>query len=61
MSALARVCKSVEAHARFVTEQVRRARKDAAFRSGLLARWTEFTSAPRPNLTPFRAGQLTRA
>ena len=39
MSALAHVCESVEAHARFVADQVRRARKDAAFRAGLFARW----------------------
>jgi methylmalonyl-CoA mutase cobalamin-binding domain/chain len=39
MSALARVCDSVEKHARFVTAQVRRAREDADFRAELLARW----------------------
>ena len=39
MSALRRVCECVEAHARFVADQVRRARKDAAFRAKLLARW----------------------
>ena len=39
MSALSRVCESVEAHARFVDDQVHRARKDAAFRTQLLARW----------------------
>jgi methylmalonyl-CoA mutase cobalamin-binding domain/chain len=39
MSALAHVCESVEAHARFVADQVCRARKDAKFRVGLLARW----------------------
>ena len=39
MSALGRVCESVDAHARFVTEQVRRARHDAAFRTELLERW----------------------
>jgi methylmalonyl-CoA mutase len=39
MSALARVCDSVEKHARFVAAQVRRAREDANFRAELLARW----------------------
>lgn len=39
MSTLARVCDSVAAHARFVANQVRRAREDAAFRAELLARW----------------------
>lgn len=39
MSVLARVCESVETHARFVADQVRRAREDAAFRDELLGRW----------------------
>ncbi len=39
MSTLASVCDSVERHALFVTEQVRRAREDAGFRAELLARW----------------------
>ena len=39
MSALARVCESVEAHTRFVAAQMLRAREDAAFRARLRARW----------------------
>jgi len=39
MSTLGRVCESVEGHARFVADQVRRARQDAAFRAELLERW----------------------
>ena len=39
MSVLASVCESVEAHGRFVADQVSRARKDAAFRDELLGRW----------------------
>ena len=39
MSTLAQVCTSVEAHARFVTGQMRRARTDARFRAELLTRW----------------------
>ena len=39
MSMLRRICESVEAHTRFVAEQVRRAREDATFRAELLARW----------------------
>ena len=39
MSVLSRVCEGVEAHERFVDEQVRRARKDAVFRAEVLARW----------------------
>lgn len=39
MSALALVCDAVKAHGRFVEEQVRRARTDAAFRNEVLARW----------------------
>ncbi|HEY5895434.1 MAG TPA: methylmalonyl-CoA mutase family protein [Chthoniobacterales bacterium] len=39
MSALCHVCDSVETHARFVADQIRRAREDAAFREELLARW----------------------
>jgi len=39
MSILARISESVEAHAREVAQQVRRAREDAAFRTKLLKRW----------------------
>ena len=39
MSALCCVCEGVEAHARFVTDQVRLSREDGKFRTELLARW----------------------
>jgi methylmalonyl-CoA mutase cobalamin-binding domain/chain len=39
MSTLTRACDAVEAHARFVANQVRRVREDDAFRAELLNRW----------------------
>jgi methylmalonyl-CoA mutase len=39
MSTLTRVCESIERHARFVQEQIRRSREDARFRTTLLRRW----------------------
>jgi methylmalonyl-CoA mutase cobalamin-binding domain/chain len=50
MSALARVCDAMEGHARFVAEQVRRAREDTTFRTELLTRW----NAIRENIGTLR-------
>ena len=52
MSVLARVCESVEAYARFVDQQARRARDDDAFRAGILARWNAIREAAGTVRTP---------
>src|SRR5205814_4228095 len=52
MNALARVCESVEAHARLVMEQVRRAREDPRFRAALLKRWKAIRQAAGTVRTP---------
>ncbi|EDY15898.1 methylmalonyl-CoA mutase, large subunit [Chthoniobacter flavus Ellin428] len=52
MSALARICESVEAHARFVREQIRRAREDSKFRAALLKRWRAIRASIATVQTP---------
>ena len=52
MSVLRRVCESVDAHARFVSDQVRRAREDADFRTELLNRWKAIRESIGTTKTP---------
>src|SRR5436305_1236972 len=52
MSVLGLVCESVEAHARFVADQVKRAREDARLRAKLLRRWKEIRNSIGTVRTP---------
>src|SRR5260221_8520286 len=52
MSTLARLIDSVDAHARFVAGQVRRARQDAAFRARMLRRWRTIRKGVGTERTP---------
>jgi len=52
MSALARVCDSLEAQARFVEEQIHRARDEPKFRAGLLKRWKAIRASIATVKTP---------
>lgn len=52
MSTLALVCDATHAHARFVGEQVRRARNDSAFRDDLLKRWNDIRGSIGTQRTP---------
>ena len=52
MSTLARVCDSVERHARFVAGQVSRAREDGKFRAELLGRWKKIRESIGTARTP---------
>ncbi|HEY3898288.1 MAG TPA: methylmalonyl-CoA mutase family protein [Chthoniobacter sp.] len=52
MSVLRRVCESAEAHAQFVSDQIRRAREDGDFRSELLHRWKAIRESIGTTKTP---------